>query len=111
MKKIKRWFSEMFTHEEINDLDMAAIIEAFDNLEVRQHWMMWIFEEIKSMNLEVDKRLLSGSEAGFIDLCSRRKAIQDVLNAVLIAKRSVMRHERPNPMVPIGGIDLDRVTA
>lgn len=110
MKKIKRWFSEMFGHEEMNDLDLASIADAFNDTEVRQYWLLWMVEEIKNMNLEVDKRLLSGSEAGFIDLCSRRKTIQDVLNAVLSAKVRVKRGERLNPRSMVGGIDLDRVT-
>lgn len=103
----------MFGHEEINDLDMGAVVEAFNDPEARNRWLIRLFEELKSMNLEVDRRLLAGSEAGFNDLCSRRKQLQDVLTSILSAKRTVgQRAVRTNPQkqTPVV-VDLDRVTA
>lgn len=111
MKKIRRWFNQMFAPEDMNGLDIAQIVEAFNENDVRRAWFVWLFDELKQINLEVDKRLLTGADYGFTDLCARRQALQDVLEAVLSAKRGVLRSQRPNPRPMVGGIDLDRVTA
>ncbi len=111
MSHVKRWLSDLFHVEQFNDLDISAIGEAFNDLSVRSLWLQECFEELKRINMEVDKRLLSGSEMGLLDLCARRKAYQDVFQAVLSARRKVVlgaQEKRPNPR-PI--IDLDRVTA
>lgn len=113
MKKIKRWLKDMFAPEEFNDLDTSAIGEAFNDLGVRTIWLNHCFDELKRINMEVDKRLLSGAELGLLDLCVRRKTIQDLLEMVLSARRKVVSGTqaiRPNPMGKVF-VDLDRVTA
>lgn len=111
MKKIKRWLNEVFSPEEFNDIDMNAIGEAFNDASVRSKWLLALFDEMKRINTEVDRRLLIGHEFGLTDLCARRKAIQDVLEMVLSAKRAVAQEVRPNPRSQVSVIDLDRVTA
>lgn len=110
MKKLKRWLKEVFEPESFNDLDVSVIVLAFNDPEVRAIWLSWCLDELKVMNVEVDKRLLSGSEASFTDLCARRKAFQDVLEAVVTANRRRMQEVRPNPR-PQVLVNLDRVTA
>lgn len=110
MKQMKRWFKEMFAPETFNNLDTALILGAFNDPGVRQLWLAYCFDEIQAMNLEVDRRLLSGSEMGLTDLCSRRKAFQDVLEAILTQRRKLTQDVRPNPRTLVA-VDLDRVTA
>lgn len=110
MRKIKRWFRELFEPENFNGIDTAAISGAFNDPAVRSLWLTYCFDEVVRINLEVDKRLLNGSEFGLIDLCARRKAFQDVLEAVLLSRRKLTQDIRPNPR-PLVAIDLDRVTA
>lgn len=108
MRKIKRWFHDFFDPKDFNNLDMGSIGEAFSDSSVRTAWLMNSFDEIKRINLEVEKRLLSGTESNLTDLCARRKAIQDLLEGVLSAKRQVITQDvRPNPVIQ-GGINLDR---
>ena len=109
MKKISRWFKDIFNLEEFNDLDTTSIMEAMNDASVRQRWLIDIFEELKRINLEVDKRLLLGVEIGYIDLCARRKAYQDVLEGVLSAKRQVAQEIPHNQAVRPSGVDLDRL--
>lgn len=100
----------MFQPDQFNNLDTALIAGAFNDPGVRAIWLDYCFEELRTINLEVDKRLLSGSELSFTDLCARRKAFQDVLEAVLSARRKLTQDIRPNPR-PKAVVDLDRVTA
>lgn len=109
MKKMTQWISEMFSPEQFNDLDIFAIGEALNNSDIRQRWFLAVLEEIKRINVDVDRRLLAGSEFGIMDLCARRKALQDVLELVLSIKRQARQEDRHNPRPSV--INLDRVTA
>lgn len=112
MKKIKRWFKDIFDPEEFNNLDTEAIRAAFNDVSVRNIWLSGCFEELKRINMEVDKRLLSGTNLQLTDLCARRKTYQDVLEAVLSARRQVVKEPqelRHNPRP--SEVNLDRVTA
>lgn len=109
MKKIKRWFKEIFDPRD--DLDMTAIGLAMNEPEVRTVWLMNHLNAIHDMNLEIDKRLLLGSEINLVSLSARRKAFQDVLEGILSAKRQVAHGLRQNPRPEMIGVNLDRVTA
>lgn len=108
MKKLKRWFREIFEPE---DMDIALVAGALNEPAVRNLWLNYCFDEIRRINREVDRHLLSGSETGLLDLCARRKTFQDVLEAVLAARRQMLQTQdgRHNPQSP-GDVNLDRVT-
>lgn len=110
MKKLKQWLSDMFSATYFNDLDTDLISSAFNDPGIRSLWLAYCFDEIKRINMEVDKRLLSGNDLGLTDLCARRKAFQDILEAILSARRKLTQDLRPNPH-PQVAINLDRVTA
>ncbi len=111
MKTIKRWLKDLFDPQTFNNLDTAAIGGALNDPGVRTLWLAYCLDELKSINLEVDKRLLLArdNEMGLIDLCARRKAFQDVLEAILSARRKLTQEVRPNPRTP-SDVNLDRVT-
>ena len=112
MKKIKRWLKDIFDPD--NDLDIFAIGEAMNDPSTRTQWLSDVLAEIKQINMEVDKRLLSGTvnEYGLLALCARRKAYRDVMEAFLSARRTVnaatqeLRHNPRSSVI----VDLDRVT-
>jgi len=110
MNKLKRFFSQMLYPDAFNDLDTSAIGEALNDAGVRNLWLFGCFDELKRINLEVDRRLLSDTQYGLIDLCARRKAYQDMLESILSARRQVTQGQRPNPQPPVS-VNLDRVTA
>lgn len=110
MKRVKRWLADIFEPAEFNGLDLVGIGEAFNDSAVRSRWLLDLLEELRRINLEVDRRLLMGNDFGFNDLCARRKAFQDVLEGVLSAKRSIAQEVRPNPRPQVSGVNLDRVT-
>lgn len=109
MRKIKRWFKDFFNPQDFNNLDMGAITESFNDAQVRGLWLLGCFDEIKRINLDVEKRLLRGTESSLVDLCARRKAYQDILESILAARRQVvagLQDPRPNPKIQ--GVNLDR---
>lgn len=111
MKILPRWLSDFFEPDVFNDLDISAIGEAFNDLSVRSLWLNACFDEIKRINAEVDKRLLTGMDYGLTDLCARRKAYQDILESVLSARRQVVTQGVRNNPTAETVINLDRVTA
>jgi len=103
--------SELFAAEVMNDLDISAIGDAFNDSAVRGVWLNLCFDELRCIHMEVDRRLLSEELMGIEDLCARRRAFQDVLEMVLSARRQVvqgMPHNPPPSSPPL--VDLDRVT-
>lgn len=109
MRIVTKWLREMFQPEQFNNLDISSITAALNDPNIRTVWIQDIIAEMIRINMEVDKRLLSGPELGLTDLCARRKAIQDVLEMVLSARRKLTQAERPNPRV-LSAVNLDRVT-
>lgn len=105
MKKIPRWLSSIFSPKDLLGLDAGEVLDALNDGVIRKTWLYDVFEELKRLNLEIDKRLLSESQFHVQDLAARRKALQFVLEAVLSAKRQVSDH---NPQK--GEFDLDSVT-
>lgn len=111
MKKLRRFLKDIFSPDNFNDLDTAVIRESFNDPIVRAIWLADCLDELKRINLEVDKRLLAGTNVQLTDLCARRKAYQDVLESVLSARRLIVsgtQELRHNPQKV--DINLDRVT-
>lgn len=109
MRKITRWMNDIFSPKQLQDLDALDLLDAMNDPVIRKIWLHTVFDTLKNLNLEVDKRLQNG---GFRidDLCSRRKAYQDMLEAVMSAKRSVTMARNTNRAVPVGEFDLNSVT-
>jgi hypothetical protein len=105
MKRIVRYLKDVFSMRDLHNLDVNEILLALNDASVRKTWIYELCEELKRLNLEVDKRLLSGSQYNLTDLAARRKAFQDVLELVLSARR---RNRNPNPKSEV--FDLDNVT-
>jgi len=83
---------------------------ALGDVETRKFWLTEVLSELRQINLDVDKKLLSGSDVQLMDLCARRRAYQDILEGILRAKRITAQPQNHNPQSrPM--IDLDRVTA
>lgn len=110
MRSFKKMVSDYFNPESFNDLNVGDLGSALNDTSVRAIWLEGCLMELKRINLEVDKRLLSDGMYGISDLCARRKAYQDVLESILSARRQVTQGVRHNPKVQVA-VNLDRVTA
>jgi hypothetical protein len=112
VKKITRWFKDIFRPEEFNNMDTDLIRASFHDVSVRNIWLSGCFDELRRINMEVDQRLLTGTNLQLTDLCARRKAYQDILEAILSARRQVQKNtqsDRHNPKVESSFVNLDRV--
>lgn len=107
MKKLVLSLKELFSPKYLYNLDTQEVLGAMADPSVRKEWLYELFEELKRLNLEIDRRLLMGKQLDVTDLASRRKAYQDVLESVLIARRRI---RNPNPKDRSGSFDLDSVT-
>jgi hypothetical protein len=92
MKKILQKFKDIFTPKELQGLDSMELLAALNDPQSRKIWLFEVYEELKRLNLQIDSKLLSGSEFRLTDLCARRKAYQDVLEGVLFAQRQAKSH-------------------
>jgi hypothetical protein len=110
LKKIPRWLNSVFSPVHFQNLDAAELLEALTNPAAARTWLTEMFDELKRLNLEVDRRLLSANDFRLTDLCARRQAIQYVLEALKSAKASVPAAKGPNPRIQVPEVDLDRVT-
>jgi hypothetical protein len=107
MKKLPRWFKDIFSPKELHGLDVQEILAALSEEATRKLWMYETFQELKRMNLDIDKRLITGQTFRIDDLAARRKAYQDMLDGILSARRQLRTHNlRPKS----GEFDLDSVT-
>ena len=111
MKKILKWIDDLFEVDAVQGLQIEEIASAMNDVTIRNVWIMDLFAQLRSMNLEVDRKLRDSELRGIEDLCARRKAFQDVLESILSAKRRVAQPKRPNPQSKVSFTDLDRVTA
>ena len=106
MKKIPVMLKQIFSPQDLLGLNVSDLLSALNDASIRREWMYQVLEELKRLNLEVDKRLLSGNDFGITDLAARRKAYQDALESILLAKRQI-RNNNPKSST---GFDLDSVT-
>lgn len=106
MKRLSRWLNNVFSPKELHGLDVGELLDCLNDSGIRKLWIYEALQELKRMNLEIDKRLLSGNLFNITDLAARRKAYQDMLDGILSAKRQIRNH---NPKT-MGQFDLDSVT-
>lgn len=111
MTKLCRFLREIFDPQAYNDLDTDAIRSALNDASVRNTWLSDCIDEMRRINIEVDRRMLYGTVVDLTDLCARRKAIQDLLEAALSARRKIAGKPEARPNPKAGDVNLDRTTA
>lgn len=109
MKRALKRLQELFEPAYLLDINFEELEMALANTTIRHRWMDRLIEDIKQLNLQIDRQLLSGADLNLSDLCARRRTYQDVLESLASIRRSVMK-ERPNPRAEAAFVDLDRVT-
>lgn len=106
MKKLVRFLKTIFSPKDLHGLDVGELLDALSDSGIRKLWLYETLEELKRINLEIDRRLTTNKIVHLTDLAVRRKAYQDVLEAIVFAKRQIKNH---NPKA-MGQFDLDSVT-
>lgn len=107
MKKLPRFLSSLFSPLYMQDLDVVDLLNLLNDPSVRRKWLFGIYEELRNVNLSVDRALLRG--AGHLDdLSARRKALRDMLE--LLARTRSSMGEKDHDLAFQAEVDLDRVT-
>lgn len=107
MKTFIKNLKELFSPKELQNLDSSELLDALNDASIRKQWLMDIYDELRRLNLSIEARVLVKPTYGLEDLCARRRAYQDMLEAILSAKRQVRSHNQKDK----SGFDLDAVTA
>lgn len=108
MKKISKYLKSLFSPEHMQNIDFSEVIQAFHNETVRNIWLYDLYQELKHLNISVDRSIMN-NDLQLTHLSARRKAFQDVLEMILSAKRQAIEKKDPNPRV-VSEVDLDRRT-
>lgn len=108
MKSIPRYLTRLFSPKHLQNLDVLELLQALNNETIRKIWLYEVYQDLREMNLGVEKALLNG-DMRLNDLSARRRAYQDVLEGILTAKKRQMEEKDHDHKVQ-SVIDLDRVT-
>jgi len=98
MKKyLVRRFNEIFNPSQFQQLDVYGVLSALQDQMVLKKWLYEVLQEIKNLNMSIDRGLVSGKLYDINDLSAKRKALQGILESALSIHREVRRGPRPNP--------------
>lgn len=113
MKKVLlQKVNDLFRPNNVLDIDVYEVLDSLGDGVVRKKWLFEVLSEIKRINLEIDRVLVSGkplTETILTDLSGRRRALKFVLDEALSAKREIHRTRGQN-QADKGTLDLDSVT-
>ncbi len=98
--------SALFNAGDMQELNTAEILIAFEDPTVRKLWLHMIYEEIRTINQEVDRRLRTNAYQDNADLSFRRQGLQFALESIRTARRQARGH---NPLAS-GTFDHESVT-
>lgn len=105
-KVLARLLSDLFSPRSLQDLDAGELLHALNDPSVRKHWLWEVYDALKRMNLDVDRKLHDTDFHNFELLCARRRAYQDILSAILAAHRQVTN----NNLADSSNLGLDVMT-
>lgn len=108
MKKMPRFMSRLFSPAYMQEIDIADLVTQLNDPMVRRIWIHEMYQELRNINLSVDKALLS-RDSQINDLSARRKAFRDILEMILHARRRVAEGKDHDHRYQ-AEVDLDRVT-
>lgn len=108
MKKVARYLSRLFSPKHLQDIDVLDLLAAMSNETVRKAWIYEVYQDLRQMNLDVETALLN-EDFRLTDLAARRKAYQEILEKILVARNRQVKEKHPDPR-PMVEVDLDRVT-
>ncbi len=108
MRKISRYLKRLVSPRYMQDIDLADLLRAMNDETVRRIWLYEVYQELRNLNLGVEKALMGG-DISISRISARRRAFQDVLEMILNARTRRLEERDPNPRFE-SEVDLDRVT-
>lgn len=89
MKWPRTWL-EVFDPQATQKLDVSRIVSDLNNPQVRAHWLRAVLDQLRAINLEVDKLLDKGPiTERLIEISAKRRQIVAVLEQIEASRNSV----------------------
>ena len=116
--RLKKWIESLYKPEETNFRDAAKedIFLALNEPAVRTHWVNALIEELRAINIGVDRALSDGKFDELPSKADRRRAIVFCLNQILDSKQAIeterFESERDNKTLnpsPFEGVAVRQV--
>lgn len=103
-----RTIFEILCPAELNDLNVEELAIALNNPAVRNRWLQDVLEDLRRLNLHVDK-LLERNEPQhkFVEVSARRRQTWAILQQIQLAKNSVEMDSGHNPMEDLDHVAVD----
>lgn len=89
--RLTKWVESLFRPEETNFKDAAIedVILALNDPVIRKHWLLSLIDEIRAINVGVDKALRENDMSDLPNKSVRRNTIVFCLNEILESKRFI----------------------
>jgi len=89
--RLLKWIESLYAPEKTNFKDAALedILVALENQAVRKHWLDSLVEELRAINVGVDRSLREGRMEDLPSKADRRHAIIFCLNQILESQTAV----------------------
>lgn len=104
MNRLWKWIESLYEPEKTNFRDAALedLIQALNSPAVRQHWISALVDELRAINVGVDRSLREGDFFQMPERAARRGAIVFCLNQILESQTALNteileKEERNNP--------------
>jgi hypothetical protein len=98
--KFPKWITDIYKPEELQKIKVEEILMAMNDVSIRKHWLFEVLDELKEVNLSIDRALDAREQYSFEELSAKRRALTWVLNQVLSSKNSVAMDRRHNHDAP-----------
>jgi len=105
LRDLSKWIESLYVPEKTNFKDAALpdLMEALENQAVRRHWMEALVEELRAINVGVDRAMREGKLEELPSKSDRRRTIVWTLNQILESKTAIENElydqQHDNPLV------------
>ena len=91
MMSLVKWIEGLYVPQKTNFKDAALedLMTALENSAVRRHWMDALVEELRAINVGVDRAMREGKMEELPSKSDRRRTIVWVMNQILESKTAV----------------------
>ena len=85
-----KWLRQILDPAPMYDLDLTKLSLALNGPAVRHHWLKALLEQLRELNLEIDRMLeRNDPQSRYIEISARRRQLVAILQQIETSKNSV----------------------